>query len=132
MIQPRRRACAQEMTHVIVSDIGQYLRDDFPNRVKTEKSAIYDFSVHIRDGLVQSLDSEWHHPKPKESSEPLGDPIDVVQKAIAWLSKCLLAKLVIGYHGRVEIRVGSDGAEYIFEPRVFQQRKYDWSAMDLT
>ena len=128
---PRRRPHAVEMTQTLVNQVGPYLHSDLPNALGRNKDFWYDCSIHIRDGLIQLMDLAYRENKHSccAALEPerAGEWIALAER---FLLQCLPTRLVVGFHGRLDLTLGVFEGKFQLKTNILQQTRYDWSHLN--
>ena len=124
----RHNASPSDQALRIASDIGKSLGTSFPGWAKLKLECRYEFKIHIRNGLVQTMEFESSHGN--EMPSTVGDKAidETIAKIERWILQSLPERLRDGYHGTVTVIIELLDGSIQFTPKIMHQRKYDWSS----
>lgn len=126
-----RQVTPVEQTQVVVNEVVSALRTGLIDWSKRKTPYNHAFYIPIRDGLVQKMDERLT----AKADEPVNEPFPTedeighfVRKVERWLLKCLHNRLMLGFHGSIEVLVALVAGKIHWEPTITRQHKFEWSA----
>lgn len=122
------RNIPQDMAASAVARILNVLNTTIPDLTKgpADHGYTFEFIVHIRDGLIGTLEMDsWDDAyKPFHLNRP--EPLkDVLEKLQNWALRTLQTRFVRGFHGRVDIRFAYCNGQAMFGKRTKRTEKFD-------